>query len=60
MPRSEKWIGQSGECWGTQLGCGCRLIWHGVLDFRLLEEGMLCMVIWKTPGLGLSQKQGTW
>lgn len=43
---------ESGECWGIQPGCGRRLIWRGVLDFRLLEEGVLCVVVWKTPEAG--------
>lgn len=43
---------ESGECWGIQPGCGRRLIWRGALDFRLLEEGVLCVVVWKTPEAG--------
>lgn len=49
---------ESGECWGIQPECDYRLIWHGVPDFRLLEEGVLCVVVWKTPEAGDLVEQG--
>ena len=45
---------QRTECWVPQPGCGGGLIWCGVLGFTFLDGGVLCVVVWKTPGLGLS------
>ena len=50
---------QRGGCWRPQPGCGHGLICCGVLAFRFLELGVLCVLVRETPGLGLSQKQET-
>ena len=46
---------ERGECLGAQLKYGCGLTgWVGPW------QGVLCVMVCKTPGVCLSWKQGTW